>query len=51
MARVLIVEDETILAMKTEKDLQDMGHEVVGTVQNGAEAIELARSPWPMIAG
>lgn len=40
MARILIVEDEAILAMKTEMDLQKMGHEVVGIVDTGSEALE-----------
>ncbi len=47
MARILIVEDEGILAMKTQADLELMGHEVVGIVDNGKYAIEIARREKP----
>lgn len=47
MARILIVEDEGILAMKTRLDLEQMGHEVVGIVDNGKYAIEIARREAP----
>ena len=49
MARILIVEDEGILAMKTQADLEQMGHEVVGIVDNGKEAIKIAKSEEPEI--
>lgn len=49
MARILIVEDEGILAIKTRMDLEDMGHEVVRIVDNGNEAIKVARSEKPDI--
>ncbi|MFC1669931.1 response regulator [Spirochaetota bacterium] len=42
MAKILIVEDEGILAIKVRKDLERMGHEVVGIVDNGEEAINIA---------
>ena len=47
MARILIVEDEGILAFKTRVDLEEMGHEVVGIVDNGKEAIEIALKEKP----
>ncbi len=49
MARILIVEDEGILAFKTRIDLEEMGHEVVGIVDNGKEAIKVAMSEKPDI--
>ena len=47
MARILIVEDEGILAFKTRVDLEEMGHEVVGIVDNANEAIEIALKEKP----
>ncbi len=47
MARILIVEDEGIIAMKTQMDLEQLGHEVVGIVDNGKKAIEIARREKP----
>ena len=49
MARILIVEDEGILAIKTRVDLEEMGHEVVGIVDNGKGAIRVARNKKPDI--
>lgn len=49
MARILIVEDEGILAQKCQMDLEKMGYEVVGIVDNGNEAIEIARREKPDI--
>lgn len=42
--RILIVEDEVIVALDIESKLQDMGYEVVAAVNNGADAIEVANS-------
>jgi PAS domain S-box-containing protein len=41
-ARILIVEDETIVAMDIERGLRACGYEVVGTVGTGEEAVRLA---------
>lgn len=49
MATVLIVEDESILAMKTEIDLIGMGHQVIGIVKNGREALNVAKTGRPDI--
>lgn len=49
MARILIVEDEGILAMKTQADLVRMGHEVVAIVDKGEEAVKIAKSEKPEI--
>ena len=49
MARILIVEDEGILAIKTRVDLEGMGHEVVGIVDSGKGAIRVARNKKPDI--
>ena len=49
MAKILIVEDEGILAMKTRMDLEQMGHVVVGIVDNGKDAIEIAKREKPDI--
>ena len=47
MAKILIVEDEGILAMKTQLDLERMGHEVVDIVDNGKEAIDVVLKEKP----
>ena len=49
MARILIVEDEGILALNTEMQLTSMGHTVVGVADNAAEAIDLASQHRPEI--
>ncbi len=43
MAKVLIVEDEGVLAMKTEMALAGMGHRVVGTADSAAQRIPRVR--------
>ncbi len=45
--RLLIVEDESIVAMALEQRLLDMGHEVVGVVDSGTEAIAAAVRTHP----
>ncbi len=45
--RVLIVEDERIIAMSTSVNLRRMGCEVVDTVPTGAEAIAKAQEKNP----
>lgn len=45
--RILLVEDEVIVAMTIEDSLVNMGYEVIGTVDNGLSAIELAEKEKP----
>jgi len=47
MARVLIVEDEGILAMNLVEMVEGMGHEVVGVADSGAKALKLADVSTP----
>ena len=49
MAKILIVKDEGILAMRTQVDLEAMGHEVVGIEDAGERAVEVARKERPEI--
>ena len=49
MATVLIVEDESIIAMQAQEDLTAMGHQVVGTTKDGQKAIEIAMRDKPDI--
>jgi CheY-like chemotaxis protein len=49
MAKILIVEDEGILAFKCQMDLEAMGHVVVGVADNGNAAIEIAEKDNPDI--
>ena len=46
-ARVLIVEDETLLSMVIEDALTDEGYEVVGTARSEPEAVSLAVAHVP----
>jgi DNA-binding response OmpR family regulator len=48
--RVMIVEDEALLAMQLESFLEDAGHEVVGWATSAAEARELCREARPDLA-
>lgn len=41
--RILVVEDELLIALDLESILQDLGHEVVGTARNAREAMELGQ--------
>ena len=45
--RILVVEDEQIIAADLEMKLISLGHEVVGTAVSGAEAIRLAEQFRP----
>ena len=47
--RVLIVEDETLIAMDIEMTVADAGHEVVGLARSASEAIALATEHRPDI--
>ena len=44
---ILIVEDESVLAMQLEDMLQDLGHVVVGTVASHAAAVAAAETGRP----
>ena len=48
--RVMIVEDEALLAMELQFLLEDMGHRVVGTAASLHEAIGLAERERPELA-
>ena len=45
--RVLIVEDEILIAMHLEATVEDMGLEVCGIVATGADALNMAASTQP----
>lgn len=45
--RILVVEDEALLAEEIRGRLQDLGHEVVGVVDNGTDALDVARRLHP----
>ncbi len=47
--RILIVEDESLVAMDMETQLQDRGYEVVGLASSGEEAISKALSARPHV--
>ncbi len=40
--RILVVEDERLIAMRIEDDIADAGHEVVGSAMSSGEALRLA---------
>jgi DNA-binding NtrC family response regulator len=46
-ARILIVEDEQIIAADLRNQLRRMGHEVVGMAVSGEEAIEIFLTAFP----
>ncbi len=46
-AKILIVEDEAIIAMEIENQLQSLGYEVTSIVDTGEKAIEKAESDKP----
>src|SRR5207249_3653676 len=46
-ARLLIVEDEAIVAMDLQQRLEHLGHEVVGTAATGEAAIQRAEEARP----
>lgn len=45
--RVLVVEDELIIAWQLALMVEDMGYEVCGTATDEAEAVRLALEAWP----
>jgi PAS domain S-box-containing protein len=42
--RILLVEDETLIALQVQFDLEDAGHVVIGPAQSLSQAVELAKS-------
>ncbi len=46
-SRILIVEDEAIIAKEMENQLQDLGYEVTSIVDTGEKAIERAEEDKP----
>lgn len=48
-ARIMIVEDERILALDLAETLDELGYTVAGTASRGEEAIELARQLDPQL--
>lgn len=48
--RILIAEDEALVAMGLESMLKNLGHDVVGKAKNGAEAVEIADKKNPDLA-
>lgn len=48
--KILIVEDESLLALALEEQLQNAGHEVVGPVIDYAHALALATEQRPALA-
>ncbi|MEJ2613916.1 MAG: PAS domain S-box protein [Ignavibacteriaceae bacterium] len=49
MAKILIVEDESIVALELESRLGDLGHAICGIVSSGPDAINITRSEKPDI--
>lgn len=47
--RILLVEDESIVALDIQNRLNSLGYEIVGHAVSGAEAIELARNLLPQL--
>jgi len=46
-ARVLIIEDEPVIAMDIAEIVESLGHQVIGVAARQAEAVELARQHTP----
>jgi len=49
MPRVLVADDEAIIAKELEKSLRAMGYDVVGIAASGVDAVELARGFRPHV--
>jgi len=47
MAKILIVEDEAIIALSTKKSLEKMGHTKIIIVDNGEKAVQYVRENQP----
>jgi DNA-binding NarL/FixJ family response regulator len=48
--RILVVEDEFLIALQTEAALADAGFEVIGVATTAEEAVRLARNQRPSLA-
>ncbi|MCE5314412.1 MAG: response regulator [Armatimonadota bacterium] len=48
--RVLVVEDEAVVAVGVRSMIQDAGHEVVAVTRSGEEAVEIAEQTHPDVA-
>lgn len=48
--RILVVEDEILIALELESLLQDSGHEVIGIAASSNEAVSLAETQHPDLA-
>lgn len=42
--RILLVEDETLIALSLKIEIENLGHTVCGTIASGEDAIEFMRS-------
>ncbi|MBL0048120.1 MAG: response regulator [Bacteroidetes bacterium] len=49
MAKILIVEDEAIIALSTKKSIEKMGHTQVTIVDSGEKAIQFVKENQPTI--
>jgi len=49
-AKILVVEDESIIAMDISMSLQSLGYEVTATVPSGEQAIEKVAEDKPDLA-
>ena len=47
MARVLVVDDQTIIRKKLIKILEECGHEIIGEARNGRQAILMFKTHKP----
>lgn len=45
--RIIVVEDEAITALNLKMDLEDLGYEVLETIDNGPEAIDKSNELYP----
>ena len=45
--KILIVEDESIIALDLQYGLKDLGYKVIGTADNGQDAIDIAAEHLP----
>ena len=46
-AKILIVDDEVVVAEDIRRQLRSLGYLVVGVVASGSEAVQLAGEHWP----
>ncbi|MBW2711800.1 MAG: response regulator, partial [Deltaproteobacteria bacterium] len=47
MKKIMIVEDEAVIALRLEQRLIEMGYDVIGTICSGEAVVENARSFQP----